>query len=110
LKALLEVFEEARMTKSIEKSRQLTGYLKFLLDEIKDEHISVITPRKPIEHGCQLSIHVENADKNLFKQITARGVIADWREPNVIRVAPIPFYNSFTEVYKFINVVKDCLI
>ena len=109
LRASLEIFEEAGMKNLVEKSKQLTGYLEFLLNEIKDERISVITPSNPEERGCQLSIRVKDADKNLFKAITEKGVIADWREPDVIRVAPVPLYNSFIDVYEFVEILKDCL-
>lgn len=109
LKASLDIFEEAGMKNLFEKSRKLTGYLEFLLNKIHDERISVITPLNPNERGCQLSIRVRNADKNLYKAITEKGVIADWREPDVIRVAPVPLYNSFTDVWKFIEILKDCL-
>ncbi|MGI9054832.1 MAG: kynureninase [Pyrinomonadaceae bacterium] len=109
LKASLDVFEEAGMKNLFEKSRRLTGYLEFLLNEIHDEGISVITPANPNERGCQLSIRVCNADKNLYKAITEKGVIADWREPDVIRVAPVPLYNSFMDVWKFVGILKNCL-
>lgn len=109
LKASLDVFEEAGMRALTEKSKKLTGYMEFLLGEIRDERISVITPANPEERGCQLSIRVRNADKNLFQQITAKGVIADWREPDVIRVAPVPLYNTFTDVFRFVEILKDCL-
>ncbi len=109
LKASLDIFEEAGMNNLIEKSRQLTGYLEFLLGEIHDARISVITPSNAQERGCQLSIRVKNSDKNLFKAISDKGVIADWREPDVIRVAPVPLYNSFTDVFRFAEILKDCL-
>ena len=109
LKASLDIFEEAGMKTLIKKSKKLTGYLEFLLGEIRDERISVITPNNPNERGCQLSIRVKNADKNLFKAISAKGVIADWREPDVIRVAPTPLYNSFADVYWFAEILKNCL-
>ena len=109
LKASLDIFEEAGMKNLFEKSRRLTGYLEFLLSEIRDERISVITPSDPNERGCQLSIRVKDSDKNLYKAITERGVIADWREPDVIRVAPVPLYNSFTDVWKFVGILKKCL-
>ncbi len=110
LKASLDVFEEAGMKALAEKSKKLTGFLEFLLGEIKDERISVITPSNPDERGCQLSIRVKNSDKTLYKALSDRGVIADWREPDVIRVAPVPLYNSFTDVYKFTEVLKNCLV
>ncbi len=109
LRASLEIFAEAGMPALAEKSRKLTGYLEYLLDEIKDERISVITPRDPEQRGCQLSIRVKNADKDLYRQIFERGILADWREPDVIRVAPVPLYNSFTDVFKFAGILKDCL-
>jgi len=109
LKSSLDIFEEAGMKNLIEKSKKLTGYLEFLLGEICDERISIITPTDSGGRGCQLSIRVKNADKNLFKQISERGVIADWREPDVIRVAPVPLYNSFTDVYQFAQILKKCL-
>ena len=109
LKASLDIFEEAGMKNLFEKSRRLTGYLEFLLNEIHDERISVITPSDENQRGCQLSIRVKNSDKNLYKEITKRGVIADWREPDVIRVAPVPLYNSFADVWKFVEILKNCL-
>ncbi|MBA4123588.1 MAG: kynureninase [Acidobacteria bacterium] len=109
LKASLDIFEEAGMRTLREKSKKLTGYLEFLLGEIHDEHISVITPSNPSERGCQLSIRVQNANKDLFKAISRRGVVADWREPDVIRVAPVPLYNSFADVHKFAQILKNCL-
>ena len=109
LRASLEIFDEAGMGALREKSVRLTGYLEFLLDDIRDPRISVITPRDPVQRGCQLSIRVKDADKNLFEAISVRGVFADWREPDVIRVAPVPLYNSFEDVYKFVDILKDCL-
>ena len=109
LKASLDICEAAGMKNLVEKSRKLTGYLEFLINEIRDERISIITPNNPNERGCQLSIRVKDADKNLFKAISERGVIADWREPDVIRVAPVPLYNSFSDAYKFAEILKNCL-
>jgi kynureninase len=109
LRASLEIFAEAGMAALTEKSRKLTGYLEFLLDEIQDERISVITPRDPAQRGCQLSIRVKDADKSLYRMISERGVKADWREPDVIRVAPVPLYNSFQDVFGFAGILKDCL-
>jgi len=106
IKASLEVFMEAGMENLLKKSKLLTGYLEYLIDEIKDDRIAIITPRNPAERGCQLSIQVKAADKQLFDKITEAGVIADWREPDVIRVAPIPLYNSFEDIYQFANILK----
>lgn len=109
LLASLDIFEEAGMQNLREKSIKLTNYLEFLLGEIRDERIGIITPNDSNNRGCQLSIRVKSADKSLFKAITERGVIADWREPDVIRVAPVPLYNSFTDCWKFVEILKDCL-
>lgn len=109
LRASLDIFEEAGMKSLREKSVKLTNYLEFLLSEIKDARISIITPSNPNERGCQLSIRVKDADKTLFKAISAHGIIADWREPDVIRVAPVPLYNSFSDCWKFVEILKNCL-
>jgi kynureninase len=109
LKASLDIFEETGMRALTEKSRKLTGFLEFLLAEIKDERISVITPSNPESRGCQLSIRVKDSDKTLYKALSDKGVVADWREPDVIRVAPVPLYNTFTDVYKFAEILKECL-
>jgi kynureninase len=109
LKASLDIFEEAGMRALTEKSRKLTGFLEFLLGAIKDERISVITPSNANERGCQLSIRVKDSDKTLYKALSDKGVAADWREPDVIRVAPVPLYNTFTDVYKFAEILKSCL-
>ena len=107
IRASLDVFEEAGFEKIREKSLQLTGFLEFLLDEMHNESISVITPRNPEERGCQLSIQVKNADKNLHAKLTEAGVISDWREPDVIRIAPAPLYNSFSDVFQFVQKLKQ---
>ena len=109
LRASLEIFEEAGMSVLRAKSEKLTGYLEFLIDQIGDERISIVTPRDSAQRGCQLSIRVKNAGRSLHEQIVARGVYADWREPDVIRVAPVPLYNSFTDVYKFAEILRECL-
>ncbi|HEY8562118.1 MAG TPA: kynureninase [Pyrinomonadaceae bacterium] len=109
LRASLEIFDEAGMENLREKSVALTNYLEFLLGEIRDERIEVITPQNSEERGCQLSIRVVNSDKSLFGALAKRGVVADWREPDVIRVAPVPLYNTFADVYKFAGILRDCL-
>ncbi len=109
LRASLDIFEEAGMKNLREKSVKLTNYLEFLLGEIRDERLEIITPADETMRGCQLSIRVKNADKTLFKSISTRGVIADWREPDVIRIAPVPLYNSFADCWKFVEILKNCL-
>ena len=106
IRASLSIFDEVGMDKLVIKSKKLTDYLLYLLNTIDTDRINVITPN---ERGCQLSIRVKNGDKNLFDKITKRGVIADWREPDVIRVAPVPLYNSYTDVYEFYSILKNIL-
>lgn len=101
IRASLDTFAEAGFNNLRKKSEKLTGYLEFLLDEMKNDAINVITPRNPEERGCQLSIQVKDADKTLHTKLTEAGVISDWREPDVIRIAPAPLYNSFEDVFKF---------
>lgn len=109
LLASLELFDAVGMEKLNKKSAVLTAYMEFLLKQIPTDRIRIITPSTQKDRGCQLSIQVKNGNKALFDAITARGVIADWREPDVIRVAPVPLYNSFMDVYKFVAILKDCL-
>lgn len=109
IRASLDIFEEAGFDNIINKSKKLTGYLEFLIEELNDNRINIITPNKPEERGCQLSIQVKSADKNLHTQLTNSGVISDWREPDVIRVAPAPLYNSFEDVFTFIERLKEVL-
>jgi kynureninase len=109
IKASLDIFAEVGIEKLHEKSRQLTGYFEFLLKQLGNDAIKIITPSNPDERGCQLSIQVKNADKNLHKKLTASGVISDWREPDVIRCAPVPLYNSFEDVYRLVENLKTIL-
>ncbi|NCT17381.1 MAG: kynureninase [Flavobacteriaceae bacterium CG02_land_8_20_14_3_00_34_13] len=109
IRASLAVFEEAGFENVIEKSKKLTGYLEFLLQNLQDSRIKIITPTNPKERGCQLSIAVKNADKSLHTKLTKTGVISDWREPDVIRVAPAPLYNSFEDAFLMVERLKECL-
>ncbi len=110
LRASLEIFHEAGMKNLVTKSKKLTNYLEFLLHQIETDRIEIITPTDSNQRGCQLSIRVKNADKLLFNAITNNGVIADWREPDVIRVAPVPLYNSFMDCWKFVEILRVCLL
>ncbi len=109
IKASLDIFEEAGFENIRAKSKKLTGYLEHLINEMNDDRINIITPSNPEERGCQLSIQVKSADKKLHTQLTKTGVISDWREPDVIRVAPIPLYNSFEDVFEFVKRLKVVL-
>ena len=106
IKASLAIFEEVGMSALLGKSEKLTAYMEYLVDTMETDRVKIITPRDPADRGCQLSIQVNQADKNLFDQITKDGVIADWREPDVIRVAPVPLYNSYEDVYHFVNILS----
>ncbi|PZD79665.1 kynureninase [Mesonia sp. K7] len=109
IRASLDVYDEAGFENVIAKSKKLTGYLEYLLKDINDSRIQLITPENPEERGCQISIKLHGATKELFDDLTANGVISDWREPNVIRVAPAPLYNSFEDVFKFVQILKKLL-
>ncbi len=109
IKASLDIFNEIGIKKLNEKSKKLTGYFEFLLKQLGDDSIRIITPSNPDERGCQLSIQVKNADKTLHNKLTEAGVITDWREPDVIRCAPIPLYTSFLDVYTMVERMKDIL-
>ena len=109
IKASLELFNEVGMNALIKKSRLLTGYLEYLILKLNNEDISIITPRDPKQRGCQLSIQVKNANKSLHTKLTEAHVITDWRTPDVIRCAPVPFYNSFEDVYKMVEKLKNIL-
>lgn len=109
IRASLDLFAEVGMKKLIEKSKNLTGYFEFLINELNNEDIKIITPSNPEERGCQLSIQVKKADKKLHRQLTEAGVISDWREPNVVRCAPVPLYNSFEDVYQLVEKLKIIL-
>ena len=109
IKASLDLFDEVGFKKLVEKSKKLTGYFEFLLNELNNKHIKIITPSNPEERGCQLSIQVKNADKSLHHKLTEAGVISDWREPDVIRCAPVPLYNSFQDVYHLVHKLKNIL-
>lgn len=107
MRASLSIFDEVGMEKLRNKSIKLTGYLEYLLNELGDNRIQIITPGDVNERGCQLSIQVVSADKSLHDRLMNRGVITDWREPDVIRAAPVPLYNSFTDVYHFVRILSE---
>ena len=90
----------------------MTAFLAFIIAEVAQHtctHLEVITPSDPSQRGCQLSILAHGHGKALFNRITERGVVADWREPNVIRMAPVPLYNSFEDVWRFGQILTDVL-
>lgn len=101
-KVSLDIFVEAGMPTLRTKSIQLTGYLEYLIGQLNAEghHYRIITPADPAARGCQLSILTGPHGRNLFDYLSGNGVICDWREPNVIRLAPTPLYNSYRDVYE----------
>lgn len=119
-KASLDIFQQATMPALRAKSEKLTGYLEFLIREInrEEERYHIITPDDPQARGCQLSIYAPRNGKRLYEYLEANGVISDWREDNlhgrasapgqagVIRVAPVPLYNSFQDVFEFAALLK----
>ncbi len=110
LRASLDIFDEVGMIALRKKSEKLTHYLEFLLSEFKGDTLDIITPEDPAQRGCQLSIQIKDKDKSLYEFLTHNGVIADWREPDVIRVAPVPLYNTFTEVWDFVQLIRHALL
>jgi len=109
IRASLDIFNKVGMNALREKSIKLTGYFEYLISQIDSDQIKIITPQNPNERGCQLSVQVKNADKSLHQKLTEHNVITDWREPDVIRCAPVPMYNSFEDVFKMVEILKSFL-
>ena len=110
-RASLDLFDRAGMDALVAKSRRLTAFLEAVIDQVASDtgkQLEIITPRDPDQRGCQLSVVLHGEGRALFDELTRRGVVADWREPNVIRLAPVPFYNSFQDVWRFGEVLKEC--
>jgi kynureninase len=106
LRASLAIFEEAGGMEALRaKSISLTEYLQFLLEHAGLNRFTIITPRETSSHGCQLSILAHEHPKELFRKLEAAGVKCDFREPNVIRIAPTPLYNTFHEVWRFAQIL-----
>jgi kynureninase len=110
-KAALDIFEEAGMERLHAKRKMLSNYLLFILDECNTRHkekiMEVITPRSEQEKGCQVSILMLTKGKEIFSALLNEGVVVDWREPNVIRAAPVPLYNSFEDIYRFGEIINS---
>lgn len=101
LRASLEIFAAAGIGELRKKSVSLTGYLEFLLDQNRSDKFAVITPREPERRGAQLSIRIRQNGRAVLDRLIAEGVICDWREPDILRVAPVPLYNTYDEVRRF---------
>jgi len=106
LRASLDVFSEAGMKSLRRKSEQLTGYLEFLIGESGKEKVNVITPSDIKQRGCQLSLRIKDNGRKFYEMLVSNGVICDWREPDVVRLAPVPLYNSFEDVRRFFEILN----
>ncbi|QMU66766.1 MAG: kynureninase [Flavobacteriaceae bacterium] len=109
IRASLAIFDSVGMNALRKKSIELTGYFEYLIDQIESDTVKIITPGNPGERGCQLSIQVKNADKSLHQKLMENNVVTDWREPDVIRCAPVPLYNSFEDVYRMTEILGSLL-
>jgi kynureninase len=110
-KAALDIFEAAGFDNLVAKNKALSNYLFFALDHIdpNNEKFFIITPRNADERGCQVSISINKNARAIFETLLPLGIFADWREPNVIRVAPVPLYNSFEEIFIFADILRQLL-
>lgn len=108
LRASMEIFSETGMDALREKSVLLTGYMEFLLRAKTSPKFSIVTPREPERRGAQLSIHLANG-RAVYERLTSEGVIGDWREPDIYRVAAVPLCNSFRDVYRFVECFSAAL-
>ena len=91
----------------VEKSRRLTGYLEYLLDEMLTDDCTIITPRNPAERGCQLSVRVHDRPRERFDRLRPAGITCDFRHPDVIRLAPVPLYNTFADAHETARVLGE---
>ncbi|MBW3518128.1 kynureninase [Flavobacterium sp. NKUCC04_CG] len=110
--ASVELFDEIGMPKLIAKRDQITAYLEFVLKEIALEiggDFEIITPENPLERASQLSVLLHGEGRALFEYLMKAGVIVDWREPNVIRLAPVPLYTSYSDIFNFGKILKEGL-
>ncbi len=107
LRASMDIFEEAGMENLRAKSTKLTGYLESLLDRQATQSFDIITPVDPAQRGAQLSVRLRNNGRTVFNDLNEAGIICDWREPDVIRVAPVPLYNSYNDVDHFARKLRE---
>src|SRR5262249_44476911 len=101
----LELFQEAGMSALRERSLRLTGYLLDLLERLPQGSCDIITPREPDQRGAQVSLALTGKGREVHDKLERAGVLCDFREPNVIRAAPVPLYNTFEEVWRFVQIL-----
>lgn len=101
LRASMDIFDAVGMDRLRAKSEILTGYLEFLLNQTPSEDFSIITPRDPLQRGAQLSLRIKKNGRAICDRLAQQGILCDWREPDIMRVAPVPLYNTFLDVYTF---------
>ncbi len=112
LLASLDLFQRAGMEQLHAKSQRLTNYLAYLLEKVCGDRVSIITPAAPQARGAQISISVNTRPqdgKRIHEQLGLARVVCDWREPNVIRVAPVPLYNRFVDLFEFVKILQTIL-
>jgi kynureninase len=110
VKAAMDIFAKGGVESILQKQAQLSDYLFFMLNSINEDKLfTILTPQQKGTHGCQASVQVHKNAKQVFDALLPQGIFADWREPNVIRVAPVALYNTFTEIYHFTQVLKKLL-
>ena len=112
-KASMDIFDEVGMSRLVSKSKRLTNFMEFVFNDISSRYnncdLEIITPKEQKYRGCQLSVLCHGQGRSMFDFITKEGVIADWREPNVIRLAPVPLYNSFEDIYQLGQIIEKAL-
>ncbi len=105
LHASLEIFSEAGFSNLLQKAKAMSEFFHHQLQSLGDK-VLILTPADPSQHGCQVSMYFPENGRVVFNELKENGVFADWREPNVIRIAPVPLYNTFKEIYEFVSIMK----
>jgi kynureninase len=103
LRASLEIFDEVTIARLRAKGESLTDYLEFLLSQQSRDRFSILTPRDSSRRGAQLSLQISKGGRAVCDRLSQQGIICDWREPDILRVAPVPLYNSFLDVHTFVD-------
>jgi len=109
LRASMDLFEQAGFARLRAKSEALTGYLEALLSAIPSSPVRVLTPSNPAERGCQLSLYIAGKGRAVHDALRAKGILTDYREPDVVRMAPTPMYNSYGDVWQTANAMREVL-